>query len=163
MNREKANQILAALQKVDFTAVEKQFGIKIKFGGASWGIGEADTMRIQVVAAPTVSAEGKPLDANKAFFNANCKHYGLAPIHYMAHVLLGGKTYQLCGINTRSKKNNFIVMRPTDGKRFRADTRMVQRSLGIKPSTLIEDLPDYGADLGFEPDEADLLREQARR
>lgn len=119
MNRETATKIRNDIAAMVSEYAEKS-GLAVKPFGCSYGDDSVD-MKITLI-------ENKSGDAFKAEFEKVAHFYGLNPEHYGKMIMLSGKKYRICGIDTSARKN-VVIIEDVNGKNFKTDPVTVKNSL----------------------------------
>lgn len=107
--------------------VAKKYGITIRFGNARFTDLNA-TFTVDMGIAPS-----SDFDPDKALWDSNCKHLGLAPEDFGKEFCFIGEkvAYQICGYNPKGRTNNIRIRRVSDGKEFITNAMSVKAGLGI--------------------------------
>jgi hypothetical protein len=130
MTKEMVKALRAALDGVltgaPIAEIEKKFGVKIRFGNASYDPTGIATFKMEV---SQVTEGGEVMSKEAAALDAICKQMGIKSVRGDI-VQFGGKSYQIIGYKTRSPKKPFIV-RDGAGKMYILPLDVVKNQVGF--------------------------------
>jgi len=106
-----------------FAEIEEQTGVKLKLGNISHS-DKTFSSKLEGVLAN--GKNGTELD--KENYIANCTRYGLKKEDFGKKVLLQGRTYTICGLNTARSKYN-VRIKDQSGKISLATVDTVKRAM----------------------------------
>jgi hypothetical protein len=123
MDRKKVKQIREALNDVDFSEIEKIFGVKVKFNGASFSSSNV-VFKVEL----SEVTDGEVQTPEVVAFKTNAAFYGLSPEDLGAEFKHGRKKYKIVGLKTRNRKFP-IIAEDSNGNRYKMPADLVKESL----------------------------------
>lgn len=108
-------KLIADDLKTALATVEEKYGIKFTYKGARFSP-ELATFKVE---GATVSTDGTVASPERQDFLACCHLWNLPKEILDQAIVLGGETYTVTGLNTRSDKYPVTAKRVSDGKRFK--------------------------------------------
>jgi hypothetical protein len=130
MTKEMVKALRAALDGVltgaPIAEIEKKFGVKIRFGNASYDPTGIATFKMEV---SQVTEGGEVMSKEAAALDAVCKQMGIDSVRGDI-IQFGGKSYQIVGYKPRSTKRPFVV-KDGAGKMYLLPEAAVKSQVGF--------------------------------
>lgn len=120
LDRENVELVADRARRV-LTALGEELGLEFKYGGGSY---DALKFSIRGDFILKETAEGK--SGEQAEFERFCALYDFKPEDFGKRVDIGGETYRLVGFEPRRRKNQIVLERAYDKKRFVFPLRAVR-------------------------------------
>jgi hypothetical protein len=125
MDKTKLREIRAKLDTI-LAEFGEENGINVKLGNATYSDSNA-TFKLEVA---DINEDGEALTKEATNFKIYASRNHLTAEDFGATFCSRGKTFEICGLNTRAHKMPILAKCKEDGKTYKFDGLSVARNLG---------------------------------